>query len=90
MTRQTMRSIAMALGALALGLFPAFFVAASVFADGQWVERSFLMPTTRLDYCFLGSLAGLLSASRSARSGSRSTRQVARSPSVTALALAGG
>ncbi len=63
MTSLTIRSIAMALSALALGLLPAFFVAVSVFADGQWVERSFLMLAIILGYSFLGFLAGWLSAS---------------------------
>ena len=63
MTRQTIRTIAMSLTALALGLLPAFFVAVSVFADGQWAERSFLMLAIILGYSFLGFLAGWLSAS---------------------------
>ena len=66
MTSLTIRSIAMALSALALGLLPAFFVAVSVFADGQWAERSFLMLAIVLGYSFLGFLAGWLSASWSA------------------------
>ncbi len=63
MTRLTIRSTAMALSALALGLLPAFFVAVSVFADGQWAERSYLMLAIILGYSFLGFLAGWLSAS---------------------------
>jgi hypothetical protein len=63
MTRQTIRTIAMNLTALALGLLPAFFVAVSVFADGQWAQRSFLMLAIILGYGFLGFLGGWLSAS---------------------------
>ena len=63
MTRQTIRSIVIALSAFALGLLPAFFVAVSVFADGPWAERSVLMLAIVLGYSFLGFLAGWLSAS---------------------------
>ena len=62
MTRRTIRTIAMGVSALALGLLPAFFVAVSVFADGQWAERSFLMLAIILGYSFLGFLAGWHSA----------------------------
>ena len=63
MTRQTRQPIIMALSALALGLLPAFIVAVSVFADGQWAERRFLILAILLGYSCLGFLAGWLSAS---------------------------
>ncbi len=61
MTRQTGRPIATALTALALGLLGAFIVAVSVFADGQWAERRFLILAILAGYGCTGFLAGWLS-----------------------------
>ena len=63
MTGQTRRSIGTTLVALVLGLLGAFVVAVSVFADGAWAERRFLILAILAGYGLAGFLAGWLSAS---------------------------
>ena len=58
MTGQTRRSIGIALVALVLGLLGAFVVAVSVFADGAWAERRFLILAVLAGYGLAGFLAG--------------------------------
>ena len=60
MTRQTRGSIGITLTALVLGLLGAFVVAVSVFADGAWAERRFLILAILAGYGFAGFLAGWL------------------------------
>ncbi len=61
MARQSRRPIITALNALAFGMFGAFIVAISVFADGLWAERRFLILAILTSYGLLGFLAGWLS-----------------------------
>lgn len=61
MARQSKRPIVTALNALAFGVFGAFVVAISVFADGLWTERRFLILAILASYGLLGFLAGWLS-----------------------------
>ncbi len=63
MTKHTVRQIGQALEALALGLPPAFMVAVSVFSDGQWAERRFIILAIIVGYGLLGALAGWLFSS---------------------------
>ena len=63
MTGQTRRSIGIALVALVLGLLGAFVVAVSVFADGAWAERRFLILVILAGYGLVGFLVGWLAAS---------------------------
>ncbi len=69
MTSQTRRPIQTALSALAVGLLPAFIVAVSVFADGQWAERRLLILAILAGYVCLGFLMGWLSRTWSAALG---------------------
>ena len=77
MTGELRRRITISVNALALGLFPAFFVADSVFADRQWAERRFLILAIVLGYGRLRFLAGWLSAPSGGMDTCRSPKHIA-------------
>ncbi len=58
MTRQTRRRISAELTAVALGLVGAFIVVVSVFADGPWAERRFVILAILMGYGCAGFLIG--------------------------------